>query len=244
MTSAARTGRFTPWENPSTLPIRSAFAWFAYFAVPSAFSRLILARLRLTEFPRAWNLPSEGLRRGQPSRVGRPLPVCSGAASGEATENSPRFQPWECGQTIHKPRRGERAFGGSRNVFGRPSGTRFLSGDANPAMKRWAIVGCPRGTLAGEPWVRSRSSITLLVCSLCPDRPARSQTKFRVDAVLTATFGVAGTRPNFRQVRSAVGQPCVVGDARAVGQMSAPVGKLQLAGVSVNRPGFSKGVIG
>src|SRR5207248_397819 len=105
--SAARTGRFTPWENPSTLPIRSAFAWFAYFAVPSAFSRLILARLRLTEFPRAWNLPSEGLRRGQPSRVGRPLAVCSGAASGEATENSPRFQPWECGQTIHKPRRPE-----------------------------------------------------------------------------------------------------------------------------------------
>src|SRR5438093_1532988 len=34
---------FTLWENPSSLPIRSAFAWFAYFAVPSAFSRFILS---------------------------------------------------------------------------------------------------------------------------------------------------------------------------------------------------------
>jgi len=172
------------------------------------------------------------------------LAVCFRAASERRPKIAHGFNRGSAGKRYTSPggRRSERAFGGSRNVFGRPSGTRFLSGDANPAMKRWPIVGCPRGTLAGEPWVRSRSSITLLVCSLCPDRPARSQTKFRVDAVLTATFGVAGTRPNFRQVRSAVGQPCVVGDARAVGQMSAPVGKLQLAGVSVNRPGFSKSV--
>src|SRR5438552_11640065 len=34
-----RTGTFTRWENLSPLLIRSVFAWFAYFAVPSAFSR-------------------------------------------------------------------------------------------------------------------------------------------------------------------------------------------------------------
>src|SRR2546428_6720700 len=41
------TRTFARWENPSSHPIRSAFAWFAYFAVPSAFSRFILSSLQL-----------------------------------------------------------------------------------------------------------------------------------------------------------------------------------------------------
>src|SRR5881394_2608635 len=49
---------------------------------------------------------------------------------GEATENSPRFQPWVGGGEWPEPLRGERAAFGARNVFGRPSGTRFLCGDA------------------------------------------------------------------------------------------------------------------
>ena len=40
------TRRFTRWENPSSLPIRSVFAWFAYFAVPTAFARLNFYRSR------------------------------------------------------------------------------------------------------------------------------------------------------------------------------------------------------
>ena len=44
-----RTGTFTRWENPSPLLIRSAFAWFAYFAVPSAFSR-VKGWLRVSRF--------------------------------------------------------------------------------------------------------------------------------------------------------------------------------------------------
>src|SRR6266516_743278 len=34
------TRTFTRREYPSSPPIRSAFAWFAYFAVPSGFSRM------------------------------------------------------------------------------------------------------------------------------------------------------------------------------------------------------------
>src|SRR6266566_5535119 len=47
---------------------------------------------------------------------------------GEATENSPRFQPWEFGQKIHQPRRGERAFGDSLNVSVVPPGLDSLGG--------------------------------------------------------------------------------------------------------------------
>ena len=34
-------------------------------------------------------------------------------------------------------------------VFSRPFGT-YLAGRAHPALKRWAILGCPSGT-GGEP---------------------------------------------------------------------------------------------
>src|SRR6266487_3805957 len=38
------TRTFTRWENPSSLPLLPAFAGFAHFAVPSAFSRFIGSR--------------------------------------------------------------------------------------------------------------------------------------------------------------------------------------------------------
>ena len=49
-----------------------------------------------------------------------------------------RFNAGFCDEIARSP-------GGTIEVFYRPSGTRLPFG-LNPALKRWAIVGCPSGT--------------------------------------------------------------------------------------------------
>jgi len=59
-------------------------------------------------------------------------------------EISPAFQRWVCGSKPSSPG-GTKGNGVSGLDFCRPSGT-GLSSPLNPALKRWAMVGCPYGT--------------------------------------------------------------------------------------------------
>ncbi len=79
-----------------------------------------------------------------------------------------RFNAGSCGGMALSP-------GGTAEVFCRPSGTRFPS-RLNPALKRWAIVGCPSGTNC---------------CSII--RKALSQTGAVLLLTTTASFGAAPT---------------------------------------------------
>ncbi len=82
------TKAFTRWMNRSSIPIRSAFAWFACFAVPSAFSRIISEKwgahaprvscsarspntgdVQVMRWRKSSGFPSVGRRRVQPRRL-------------------------------------------------------------------------------------------------------------------------------------------------------------------------------
>ena len=50
--------QFSRWVNRSFTPIRSVFAWFAYFAVSTAFFQLARVRISLEALFRSGELPS------------------------------------------------------------------------------------------------------------------------------------------------------------------------------------------
>ena len=57
-------------------------------------------------------------------------------------ENSPAFQRWDDCRTTLSP---EGTAEPKKPHFSRPSGTYFFT-RPHPALKRWAILGCPSGT--------------------------------------------------------------------------------------------------
>jgi hypothetical protein len=63
------------------------------------------------------------------------------AHPGGMGENSPAFQRWDLGLIASSPEGTAESA-----IVGRPFGT-YTSGRSYPALKRWAILGCPSGTV-------------------------------------------------------------------------------------------------
>jgi hypothetical protein len=72
-----------------------------------------------------------------------PMPLGFGRLHpGGMFENSPAFQRWDDCRTTLSP---EGTAEPKKPHFSRPSGTYFFT-RPHPALKRWAILGCPSGT--------------------------------------------------------------------------------------------------
>ena len=67
------TKAFTRWVNRSSIPIHSGFAWFAYFAVPSAFSGMISEKWGAHAPRVSCSAPSPNTLCGDDINTGGPL---------------------------------------------------------------------------------------------------------------------------------------------------------------------------
>jgi hypothetical protein len=80
------------------------------------------------------------------------------AGPNRAKDNSPRIHPWVAVAVGKKSHQGQKKWHATFQAFFRPFGALEIFVHDYPAMNRWAIFGCPRGTKPALQYYEKTSS--------------------------------------------------------------------------------------